>query len=85
MFTRNDLIDIFLRHLSAASPAAPGDAHKERSPERLLPSGRVFLSEHEIKKMLTPQAQLLKIPREAIISPAAVDWLILRGIKIVRE
>lgn len=85
MFTRNDLIDIFLRHLSAASPVAPGDADEESARGRLLPGGRVFLSEYEIKKMLTPQAQLLKIPKDAIISPAAVDWLVLEGIKIVRE
>lgn len=85
MFTRNDLIDLIMRHLSAPAPAEPS---REAGPGSLhppmLPKGRPFLSEHEIKKRLTPQAQELTIAREALLSPLAADWLVLKGIKIIR-
>ena len=75
MWTRNDLVDWLMERLapSAAAVKAPG------------PKKKVFLSEYEIKRMLTPLSQHLKIPKEAILSPLAVDWLTLKGIKVVRE
>ena len=82
MFTRDDLIDVFLSHLSPRS--APGG--KGRRPGALPgPRGRPFLSEHVIKKALNPHSQELIIPGDAIISPLAQDWLTLRGIRIVRR
>ena len=73
MFKRDDLIDIIVSHLKAGTDAGrTGDAHKERaSPHDMLPKGRLFLSEYEIKKRLTGSAQHLTIPRDAIISPLA--------------
>ncbi|OGR87925.1 MAG: hypothetical protein A3J74_08950 [Elusimicrobia bacterium RIFCSPHIGHO2_02_FULL_57_9] len=106
MLTRDDLIDLILRHLrpavcapEASSKGPPGPAernaslrpapeaqsHKERRFERPSPAGRLFLSEYEIKKRLTETAQHLTIPEEAILSPLASDWLVLKGIKIIRE
>jgi hypothetical protein len=43
------------------------------------------LTEAVIKKALTPGGRRLTIPRNAIISPLASDWLALKGIEIVRE
>ena len=82
MLTRDDLIDLImegLRPLSAASPApAPVPAGAKSV------GGRLFLSEYDIKKRVTP-AQTLTIPKDAIISPLATDWLVLKGVKIIRQ
>ncbi len=83
MFTRDDLIDLITSELKAAPIIGAGTA-KSPEPETLL-RGRVFLSEYDIKRLLTAQGQHLTIPRDAIISPLASDWLILKGIKIIRE
>ena len=89
MFTRNDLIDLMMRELALPQekkgPAESSPDKKRLAAACLLPKGRLFLSEHEIKKRLTPQAQQLTIPKEAILSPLAVDWLILRAIKVMRQ
>lgn len=87
MFTRDDLIDAITRHLREGPPG-PGGAAPAGRPSgfpAMLPKGRPFLTEYEIKRRLTPQAQELRIPPEAILSPLACDWLILKGIKVVRE
>jgi len=95
MFTRNDLVDLIARHLSAAqagpaAEAAPRGEQADAGAEEprlapMLPKGRLFLSEYDVKKRLTPDAQELKIPGETILSPLVSDWLVLKGIKIVRE
>ena len=99
MFTRNDLVDLLMRRLNPPlgrsvvpgaqkdPSAAPDRSHSRERPAHppMLPKGRPFLSEAEIKKRLTVEAQQLTIPREAILSPLATDWLVLKGIKIVRE
>jgi hypothetical protein len=87
MFTRDDLIDLIVAHLQGDASGAPGSApSKERSiPNSMLPKGRIFLSEYEIKKRLTGSGEHLTIPQDAIISPLASDWLVLKGIKITRE
>lgn len=77
MWTRDDLIDVLMARLAHLAEPAPGS--------RPAKKGRVFLSEYEIKRMLTPLSQHLTIPKEAILSPLAVDWLTLKGIKVVRE
>jgi hypothetical protein len=48
------------------------------------PAGRVFLSEYDIKKRLTPDGLSLTIPVNAILSPLVTDWLTLSGIEVVR-
>jgi hypothetical protein len=86
VLTRDDLIDLIIelvnKHLPAA-PAAGASNKKPASPE--APKGRLFLTEYDIKKRLTPGGRRLTLPKEAIISPLATDWLILQGIEIVRE
>ena len=98
MFTHDDLIDCILEALAArgrpepgvpkASPLAGADAPKDGRPGRWRETplrGRRFLSESEIRKALTPGAQQLTIAKDAIVSPLALDWLALSGIRIVRE
>jgi hypothetical protein len=75
MLERDDVIDLIIRHLR--------DSESARGFKR--PPGRLFLSEYDVKKRLTPGAQHLTIPEGAIISPLALDWLVLQGVKVVRN
>ena len=87
MLTRDDLLDIIVAGLAKAGPAAavpaPGTVRKGLS--KSGPAGRPFLSEHDIKKRLTPGDKRLTIPKDSIVSPLALEWLTLRGIDIIRE
>ncbi|MDD5629138.1 MAG: hypothetical protein PHU21_08735 [Elusimicrobia bacterium] len=94
MLTRDDIIDIILERLSreprASAAGRPGGSARARPPadrcglgEEIR--GRRFLSEYDIKKQLTVNSQELRIPRDAILSPLAVDWLALGRVKIIRE
>ena len=80
MLTRDDLIDILVAGLAKAGPAAA--VVRPWSPKG--PAGKVFLTEYDIKKRLTPGGLRLTIPENAIISPLVTDWLTLRGIEVVR-
>jgi len=67
-------------------PSLPIEKDEYQDPGCLKPlCGRYFLTEHEIKEALTPQLKRLTIPKDAIISPLAQDWLVLKGIRIVRS
>ncbi len=81
MLTRDDLIDIIVAGLAKAKPAAA----VARLWNATGPAGRVFLSEYDIKKRLTPGGLSLTIPGTAILSPLVADWLTLRGIEVIRE
>ena len=87
MLTRDDLIDLLVAGLAKAGPAAAVPAAAPGRPKGSLPdvSGRLFLTEREIKKRLTHGGNRLTIPKNSIVSPQAVDWLTLQGIQIVRE
>jgi hypothetical protein len=92
MLTRDDLIDLLVAGLAKAEPAtavSPGPARAGGSAAGALPPkgppGRPFLSEHDIKKRLTPTGKRLTIPKNSILSPLALEFLILQGIEIVRE
>ena len=58
---------------------------REGSWPPLLPRGRPFLTEHDIKKILISGSQVLTIPRGAIVSPLAHDWLALKGIRVLYQ
>jgi len=77
MFTHDDFLDVLRRHL------AP---RKGKAADKIPPiKGRTFLTEREIKKALTHGGQHLTIPRDAIVSPLAQDWLALKGVRIIRS
>lgn len=79
MLTRDDIVDIFIAGLSRPAAAA-------RPKARLAPIvGRMFLSEYEIKKRLTPGGKRLTLAKDAILSPLALEWLTLKGIEIRYE
>jgi hypothetical protein len=82
MLTRDDLIDIVIASLAKAKGAV-GALRKKWNPDG--PVRKVFLSEYDIKKRLTPGGMRLTIPGNAILSPLVSDWLILRGIEVIRE
>ena len=94
MFTRDDLIDAILRRLQASDSLQAADRGLTRgsaaaealgaAPAGFL-KGRRFLTEHEIRKALTPGARVLTIPTGAIVSPLAQEWLALKGIEILRS
>lgn len=51
-----------------------------------LPLKRNFFSEYQIKKLLKDQgSKKLKFPKNSIISPLAEDWLMEKGIEIIKE
>lgn len=96
-----DITDAFLRALAPAkapapSPAAPprppavGPSARPAAPSSPWPAapsgkGRVFLSEYHVRKALTPGSRDLTIPKDAIVSPLALEWLALQGVRIVRS
>jgi hypothetical protein len=94
-----DITDAFLRALGSARAPAPPPAAPPRpaaaepkarppsSPWPAAPSGkgRVFLSEYHVRKALTPGSRDLTIPKDAIVSPLALEWLALQGVRIVRS
>ena len=69
----------------AALAKAKGAAAVLRPWTSAGPVGRLFLSEYDIKKRLTPGGLSLTIPGNAILSPLVADWLTLRGIEVIRE
>jgi hypothetical protein len=89
VLTRDDLIDLLVAGLAKAGPAAAAPEKAALAAPKGLPPwgplGRFFLSEYEIKKRLTTAGNRLTIPMHSIVSPLAVDWLVLKGIEIVRE
>ena len=76
MLTLNDLVDIVLERLGASL--------SELAPVRPV-RGRPFLSEYEVNKRLAAGVRELRIPKDAIVSPLALDGLALRRVKIVRS
>ena len=44
---------------------------------------KVFLSDWELKRMLRPGESVIRVPRGAIISPLARDWLDFEDITVV--
>ena len=86
MLTRDDLIDLIVRHLKpAGATPAPAPTSQDEYKDKARPKGRLFLSEYDIKKRLTSGGRRLTIPKDAIVSPQAADWLVLQGVEIVRE
>lgn len=67
--------------------APPARLEAASSPWPAAPSGkgRVFLSEYHVRKALTPGSRDLTIPKDAIVSPLALEWLALQGVRIVRS
>ena len=63
--------------------AKPGLARPLRSPT--AGTGRLFLSEYDIKRRLTGSPACLKLPRGAILSPLAADWLAMKGVRVEWE
>lgn len=86
MFTRDDLIDAVLRRVRTPArvregePAGPGKG-------RGLPPvpGRRFLTERELRNALTAGSREITIPKGAIVSPLAMEWLVLKGIEVRRS
>lgn len=51
-------------------------------PYTSLPAKKIFLSDYDIRKLFKPGDTVLKVPRAAIISPLAQEWLESRKIRI---
>ena len=89
MLTLNDVIDLVVKHLSVSMdrmrPAGLGSVERSGGSYEEKAVARPFLSEYEIRKRLTAQSRQLTIPKNAILSPLAEEWLCLKGIKVIRE
>jgi hypothetical protein len=77
MLTRGDIVDVFLAYMRPAP--SRGAPRRAASAARR----RIFLTEYEVRKSLTPGAKDLTIPKDVIVSPLAQEWLALEGIRIV--
>jgi hypothetical protein len=75
MFTKDDLMDVIMKHLST------GGIREERGET----TAKIFISDWELRRMLKPGEQIVKVPKNAIISPLSRDWLDFNNIKIVYE
>ncbi len=94
MLTRNDLLDILFEQFAknacvpgAVKTAAVSPAPRQTAPLPLPePAGgapRIFFSDWELRRMRKPGAKTIAVPRGAIISPLARDWIDYEGIEIV--
>lgn len=97
----DDLVEILYDGLSASSTtakdfkAAPEPERQGKwgfhvgtpynRPFTTLRAGRLFLSEHDIRRMLKDGRRTLHVPRRAIVSPLAQEWLTEKGIAILYE
>ena len=54
-------------------------------PYTSLRSKRVFLSEHEVRRRLADGRKELRIPKSAIVSPLAQEWLEAKGVRVIEE
>lgn len=82
MASEREILEI-LEELGVLSKALPAP----RAPMTPGPTGkgRLFISEYEVKARLTDGQGPLILPKGAILSPLAQEWLDLRGIDITWE
>ena len=92
MLTRDDLIELIVSHLikeggatEAAGPSAAPGASAKKGAANAEPRGRRFISEYELRRLIKPGASRVVVPKGAIVSPLALDWLVLKGIALERE
>ncbi len=93
MLTQDDLVDLLVEHLKAKLSAPPKPGASTTGAAALVPrvsrleartGGRLFLSEYDVRRRLNG-GKTLKIPRGAIVSPLAQEWLALKGVAVVEE
>jgi len=80
VLTQDDLVELIVSHLLKAGGGA--QARPQKAP---APRGRRFISEYELRRMIAPGASRVLVPKDAIVSPMALDWLVLKGIAVERE
>lgn len=85
MYTNDDLIDAILEALRGAPAGlkAGSPPAKPRLAQEAPLKGRPFLTERDVRRSVTDG--ILTVPRDAIISPLAQEWLALGGIRVVRR
>jgi hypothetical protein len=59
--------------------------HTDDLSEENFSEGKIFLSDHELRKMKKPGQKRIVVPKNSIISPLAMDWIEFEGIEIVFE
>ena len=97
MISAEDIVDLVWESLKENRPGhkaegVPGHPGRRglmirepyNRPYTSLPTGRVFFSEYDIKRMIQGD-QVLRLPRGAIVSPLAQEWLTLKRVRIIRE
>ncbi|MEI7528750.1 MAG: hypothetical protein WCK76_07385 [Elusimicrobiota bacterium] len=80
MLTKGAIEDLIAEHLFRGRSGGGSPAPK-KVPEL---QHRVFLSDFELRAMITAGGRAIKVPANAIISPLALDWIEYNGIEIVR-
>jgi len=77
MVSKEDLARILWDTLSVPTKQSPVSSPKTNRK-------KIFLSEFEIKRRIGADG-VLTVEREALLSPLAQEWLVLKNIRIVRE
>lgn len=80
MLTKGAIEDLIAQHLFRRASGEVSSVSR-KVPE-LKP--RVFISEFELRGKMTAGSRSVTVPRNAIISPLALDWLDYDGIEIIR-
>lgn len=79
MLTKGAVEDLIMQHLSRGTGGAAPAVKKV--PEI---TKRVFLSDHELRRLYKPGSKTVQVPSNSIVSPLSLDWLDYNGIKISR-
>ena len=95
MISEKDIIDVVCDVLSGDknTPKSQSSGHKSgfyvREPwiksYSSLKSAKKLITEHEVRAAVKNGSKILKIPKDAIIGPLALEIIQEKGINIIRE
>jgi len=95
MISEKDIIDVVCDVLSGDknTPQGQSSGHKSgfytQGPwiksYSSLKTGKKLITEHEVRAALKKGSNVLKIPKDAIIGPLALEIIQEKGINIIRE
>ena len=78
MLTPDDLVDAIWEHLPIPTTELGGSPKQWEN----AAAGRLFLSEYDVRLRFRNSRGELVLPRGAILSPLALEWLELKNIRV---
>ena len=83
MLTKGAITDLIASHLArAAGGGSPSPAPSRKVPEEL--PKKVFFSDYELRRLLSPDGKSVQVPANALLSPLALDWIEFNCIQVIR-